>query len=141
MYFGKRRSSSGSENSFDYDGYKYSGEHDDADKKPDEAKHAHRKVHVIIGTAAIALAALSTSVYKVSEQQQAVLTRFGKVADVRSAGLYFRLPFGIDCVHMVPTITVGVPIGYTIDPETREEGTAGVASSTDDSTMLSLIHI
>ncbi len=50
--------------------------------------------------------------YNVNEQEQAVVTMFGKVTDVHSAGLYFKIPF-IQQVHKVDTTTHGMQIGYT----------------------------
>ena len=35
---------------------------------------------------------LYSSIYSVSEQEQAVITQFGKVVDVASAGLHFKIP-------------------------------------------------
>ncbi len=53
-----------------------------------------------------------SSLYSVNEQEQAVVTMFGKVTDVKTAGLYFKIPF-IQKVHMVDTTTQGMQIGYT----------------------------
>ena len=50
--------------------------------------------------------------YNVNEQEQAVVTMFGKVRDVHNAGLYFKIPF-IQQVHKVDTTTHGMQIGYT----------------------------
>ncbi|MCR5733000.1 MAG: FtsH protease activity modulator HflK [Lachnospiraceae bacterium] len=52
------------------------------------------------------------SVYSVSEQEQAVVTMFGKITDIKTAGLYFKMPF-IQNVHKVDTTTHGMAIGYT----------------------------
>lgn len=62
--------------------------------------------------------------YKVSEQQQAVVTMFGKVISVKGAGLYGRIPF-IQNVTFVDTTTHGMPIGY----RTEEGGTVEDESS------------
>lgn len=60
------------------------------------------------------------SFYSVSEQEQAVVTQFGKVVGVETAGLHFKLPF-IQKVSKVNTTTQGMAIGYndsgTNDPE------------------------
>lgn len=50
--------------------------------------------------------------YKVDEQEQAVVTMFGKVIDVKTAGLYFKIPL-IQTVTKVDTTTKGMQIGYT----------------------------
>ncbi|MCR5250460.1 MAG: FtsH protease activity modulator HflK [Lachnospiraceae bacterium] len=54
------------------------------------------------------------SVYKVTEQQNAVVTMFGKVQRTDTAGLYFKIPF-IQKVHMVDITTHGTGVGYTLD--------------------------
>ena len=77
-----------------------------------------------------------TSIYHVTEQEQAVVTRFGKVIDIKSAGLYFRIPYFIDDIHKVHTTTYGLPIGYVIDPDSQQEGQSGEAVSTNDSVMI-----
>ena len=52
-----------------------------------------------------------SSIYSVSEQEQAVITQFGKVVGVETAGLHFKLPF-IQESTRVNTTTQGMPIGY-----------------------------
>lgn len=69
-----------------------------------------------VGAACCAL----QSFYRVSEQEQAVVTRFGKVNDIKTAGMYFKIPF-IDQVQKVDTTTYGMPIGYTITNERNGE--------------------
>lgn len=59
----------------------------------------------------VVLICLFGSFYKVGEQQQAVITMFGKVIDTKGAGLYGKIPF-IQKVHMVDTTTHGLQIGY-----------------------------
>ncbi|WP_035777300.1 FtsH protease activity modulator HflK [Butyrivibrio sp. AE3004] len=54
------------------------------------------------------------SFYNVSEQEQAIVTQFGKVIATNSAGLYFKIPF-IQAVHKVDMTTHGIGIGYVID--------------------------
>ncbi len=70
-----------------------------------------------IGVIAIAvLVCLLASFYKVGEQQQAVITMFGKVVDVKGAGLYVKFPF-IQNVIKVDTTTHGLQIGYRTSAE------------------------
>ncbi len=70
------------------------------------------------GTAVLVLIAVlivligTNAYYKVDEQEQAVVTMFGKVIDVKTAGLYFKLPL-IQTVTKVDTTTKGMQIGYT----------------------------
>ena len=52
-----------------------------------------------------------SSIYSVSEQEQAVITQFGKVVGVEGAGLHFKVPFIQDSTR-VNTTTQGMPIGY-----------------------------
>ena len=68
---------------------------------------------ILIG-AAILLAVIVgyNGYYNVNEQEQAVVTMFGKAVDVKTAGLYFKIPF-VQQVHKVDTTTHGMQIGYT----------------------------
>ena len=65
------------------------------------------------------------SFYSVSEQEQAVVTQFGKVVGVETAGLHFKLPF-IQKVSKVNTTTQGMAIGY------NDSGTNDPAEDTYD---------
>lgn len=47
-----------------------------------------------------------TSVYTVQPEERAVITRFGKLIDVRGPGLHFKIPFGVDNVERVPTARI-----------------------------------
>ncbi|NLL78386.1 MAG: FtsH protease activity modulator HflK [Clostridiales bacterium] len=67
----------------------------------------------------VAMFLLFNTFYKVGEQQQAVITMFGKVVDTKGAGLYAKVPF-VQKVHRVDTTTHGLQIGY----RTLEDGTA-----------------
>ncbi len=53
------------------------------------------------------------SFYTIKEQEQAVVTTFGKAKTVNSAGLHFKIPI-IQQVHKVDTTIQGLPIGYVI---------------------------
>lgn len=53
------------------------------------------------------------SFYQVKEQEQAILTMFGKVIRVDTAGLYFKVPF-IQQAHLIDMTTHGIGIGYVI---------------------------
>ncbi|MBQ9720140.1 MAG: FtsH protease activity modulator HflK [Oscillospiraceae bacterium] len=55
------------------------------------------------------------SFYNVSEQQNAVVTMFGKVVRTDSAGLHFKVPL-LQQVRMVDITTHGTGIGYTVSP-------------------------
>ncbi len=57
---------------------------------------------------------LSGSFYSVSEDQQAVVTTFGKVTRTDSAGVHFKLPL-VQHVTKVDVTTHGASIGYVIE--------------------------
>ena len=59
------------------------------------------------------LLVISQGFYQVKEQEQAILTMFGKVVRVDTAGLYFKVPF-IQSAHLIDMTTHGIGIGYTI---------------------------
>ncbi len=65
------------------------------------------------------LLALS-SFYSISEQQQAVLTTFGKATAVTDSGLHFKIPF-VQKVHKVNTTIQGFAIGYDTGNNYAEE--------------------
>lgn len=52
--------------------------------------------------------------YSVSEQKNAVVTQFGKIVRVNTAGFYFKAPW--QRVHMVDMTTHGTGIGYVVSP-------------------------
>ncbi|MBH1941467.1 FtsH protease activity modulator HflK [Mobilitalea sibirica] len=54
------------------------------------------------------------SYYTIKEQEQAVVTTFGKAKTVSEAGLHFKIPF-IQKVHKVDTTIQGFPIGYDME--------------------------
>lgn len=60
---------------------------------------------------------LGTSFYTVNEQQQAVVTTFGKVTGTEGSGPHFKIPL-VQQVHKVDTTTNGFYIG--LNPETGE---------------------
>ncbi len=96
-----------------------------------------KRILGIVGIVAVVMIAASTinsCFYSVGEQEQAVLTQFGQVQSVKSAGLYFKLPF-IQRIHKISTTTVGMPIGYTPSSTSGEADPDG-AESTSDSLMI-----
>ena len=54
-----------------------------------------------------------TSFYRVTEQENAVVTMFGNIVRTDTAGLYFKIPF-IQKVQFVDMTTHGTGIGYTV---------------------------
>ncbi|MCR4787052.1 MAG: FtsH protease activity modulator HflK [Lachnospiraceae bacterium] len=68
---------------------------------------------IVIG---IIVGVILGSFYTVSEQQNAVVTQFGKVVRTDTAGMYFKVPF-IQHVSKVDITTHGTGIGYTISAD------------------------
>lgn len=64
---------------------------------------------------------LFDSVYSIREQEQGVVTTFGKAGNVVTSGLHFKIPY-IQKVTKVNTTILGFPIGYSnIDNSIPEE--------------------
>ncbi len=68
---------------------------------------------IIVVIAILVFLFFNGSYYSVKEQEQAILTMFGKVIRVDTAGLYFKIPF-VQSVHMIDMTTHGIGIGYTV---------------------------
>lgn len=66
---------------------------------------------VVIGF--LILSTVMGGFYNVSEQENAVVTMFGKVIQTNSAGLYFKIPY-IQQVTKVDMTTHGIGIGYDL---------------------------
>ena len=96
-------------------------------RRPDLKSGRSWKWIPVIVLVLIVLLVIGDSFYKVSEQEQAVLTLFGKVIDIKGAGLYFKIPIAED-VTLVDTTTKGMPIGYSTDDAYSNYGN----SSTND---------
>ena len=81
-------------------------------KKPDFSKLG--KSLPLVFLAVILILAAMTCWYTVDDKQQAVVTTFGRVTDVNSAGVHFKLPFGIQQVHKVDVnVYQKIELGYT----------------------------
>ncbi len=80
-----------------------------------------KKLLVPAAVVVIAGILLSGSFYSVSEDQQAVVTTFGKVTRTDSAGVHFKLPL-IQHVTKVDVTTHGASIGYAIENSTQGWG-------------------
>ena len=97
-------------------------------KTPDFGKFA-KKLPLIFLAVALVFAAM-TCWYTVDDKQQAVVTTFGKVTDITSAGVHFKLPFGIQKVQKVDVnVYQKIELGYT------SNGNAYVVNE-DESTMI-----
>ncbi len=69
---------------------------------------------ILIAVAVMAIGA--GAFYNVGEQEQAVLTMFGRIVRTDTAGLYFKVPL-LQRVHKVDMTTHGIGIGYQLDGE------------------------
>lgn len=75
-----------------------------------------KSIGIVFGVLLVLFMALN-STYQIREQEQAVLTTFGKAQAVTTPGLHFKIPF-IQQVTKVNTTIQGFSIGY--DEETNE---------------------
>lgn len=80
--------------------------------KPD-LKFSWKKILPVFLIVLIALAG-NSSFYSVSEDEQAVVTMFGKVQRVDSAGLHFKIPFA-EQITKVDMTTHGFGLGYQVE--------------------------
>ena len=84
-----------------------------------------KRFGILIVCALIIAFGIFSSIYSVSEQEQAVITQFGKVVGVEAAGLHFKIPFIQQSIR-VNTTTQGMAIGY------QESGTNDPVEDTSD---------
>ena len=88
------------------------------------------KIIFAFALAAMVLICALTCFYTVDDKQQAVVTTFGKVTDITSAGVHFKLPFGIQKVQKVDVnVYQKIELGYTTS------GDSYLVNS-DESTMI-----
>ena len=88
---------------------------------------------VKIGVLSIfALCLLFGSFYRVSEQENAVITMFGNVVRTDTSGLHFKIPI-IQKKHIVDITTHGTGIGYTVsnDGQNITDNTNGIMITSD----------
>ena len=81
----------------------------------------YKKYVVPAGVLFLVLILFSGSFYSVSEDQQAVVTTFGKVVRTDSAGVHFKLPL-VQQVTKVDVTTHGASIGYVIENSNQNWG-------------------
>ena len=82
-------------------------------KKTPGLKKLGRRAGLIFLGLVLLIAALSCW-YTVDDKQQAVVTTFGKVTDITSAGVHFKIPFGIQKVKKVDVnVYQKIELGYT----------------------------
>ena len=78
-------------------------------------KTANPKVFGIEFLVLLVLIVVLRCFYTVDEQNNAVVTQFGRVLKVNTAGMYFKAPW--QAVHKVDMTTHGTGIGYTVNGE------------------------
>lgn len=71
------------------------------------------KIVGMIAGAIVVLIIICRCFISVTEQENAVITQFGKVLDVKTAGFYFKAPW--QTAYYVDMTTHGTGIGYTVD--------------------------
>ena len=77
-----------------------------------------KRVRLIVTAALLAVLVcliVYSGMYNIKEQQQGVVTMFGKVVRTDTAGLHFKLPL-VQRVHKVDMTTHGTGIGYIVSP-------------------------
>ena len=90
--------------------------------KPNPVDLSRYKKYAVPAVIAFILVILvSGSFYSVSEDQQAVVTTFGRVTRTDSAGVHFKLPL-IQHVTKVDVTTHGASIGYVIENSNQDWG-------------------
>lgn len=72
-----------------------------------------KKTIKVVVFALLAIILLFRTVYTVNEQKNAVVTQFGEVVKVNTAGIYVKAPW--QSVKKVDMTTHGTGIGYTVD--------------------------
>ena len=97
-------------------------------KTPDLGKLSKR-IPLLFLALALLMGAM-TCWYTVDDKQQAVVTTFGKVTDITSAGVHFKAPFGIQQVQKVDVnVYQKIELGYTSAGD-------GYVVNKDESTMI-----
>lgn len=86
---------------------------DEKGKQVKDSKGLYSTITKIVVIAALLFFVINGSYYYVNEQENAVVTMFGKVVRTDTAGLYFKIPF-IQNVEKVDMTTHGTGVGYTI---------------------------
>ena len=86
---------------------------DEKGKQVKDSKGLYSTITKIVVISALLFFVINGSYYYVNEQENAVVTMFGKVVRTDTAGLYFKIPF-IQNVEKVDMTTHGTGVGYTI---------------------------
>ena len=100
------------------------------EKLPDIKKILKTAALVLAGL--VLLATIAGGVYRVDEQEAAVVTMFGRVVRTDTAGLYFKIPW-VQQGTKVDTTIHGTGIGYAVanDGQTFTVDTEGIMITSD----------
>lgn len=93
------------------------------------------KIGKIVFVLVVLLNIVFRGFYTVSEQEQAVVTQFGKVVQRNSAGLYFKIPI-IQKVRKVDTTVKGMTIGYNYNNSKVDEENGESVDNESESLMI-----
>ncbi|MCL2098948.1 MAG: FtsH protease activity modulator HflK [Oscillospiraceae bacterium] len=88
--------------------------------KPLDPKMKKKLKSIIIAAAVLIFSAvlIGTSVYMVTDQEQAVVLTFGRHTNTVDAGLHFKLPFGIqEAIKVRANVIHSLEIGYRTNPD------------------------
>lgn len=96
-------------------------------KKPMNVKRLGKTIGIAAAAIVILLLAVNMT-YQIKEQEQAVVTTFGKAKAVTTSGLHFKIPF-VQRVQKVNTTIQGFPIGYNMDDNQTNEDEAIMITS------------
>lgn len=118
------------------------GEIGGAPGRPDRRPAARRRRKYWIGLAALVLLGvyLGSGFYVVDTDEQAVVRRFGAIADRVGPGMHYRLPWPVDRVDVLKTTSVmKTGVGFAL-PAAERPGTAvvGMELLTGDTNLLSV---
>lgn len=100
----------------------FKGENQQEENKKEKKEKREKNSGIVRRIAAIIAAVFVIgilsieSVYSIGEQEQGVVTTFGKATGVVTSGLHFKTPF-VQNVTKVNTTILGFPIGYRLDNE------------------------
>lgn len=79
-----------------------------------------KRIALIVAAVVVVLVIVGNCWYTVGEQEQAVLTTFGRAEAITTPGLHFKFPF-IQQVERVNTTIQGMQVGYTGDDDLSAE--------------------
>lgn len=88
-------------------------------EKRNKISGSFRKIAMIAAAVLVIGILTLESLYSIGEQEQGVVTTFGKATAVTTSGLHVKIPFVQD-VTKVNTTILGFPIGYRLDEQNAD---------------------